>query len=88
MDDANDRFVCPQPMVWSDIHKALNNARLRRADPSIPPPPIPLILAASWDTPNLMKHLRWQETVTWAEDYGFADIIPELSKEQSYYMEG
>ena len=81
-----DRFICPQPSIWNDIYQKLLDAHSTSGDPSIPPPPVPLILAAWWGTPALFKTVRWNETVAWAEEYGFIHLIPELSDEESYFL--
>lgn len=79
-------FICPQPRIWNDIYQVLLGAWTQINDPSVPKPPVPLILAAWWDTPPLFKSLRWKETVAWAEKHGVSHLIPELTSEESYFL--
>lgn len=41
-------------------------------------PPLPLILAAWWDTPALAKKLRFIEHLDWAEQHGAGDTVLDL----------
>jgi hypothetical protein len=51
-----------------------------------PPPPIPepphLLAATSTD---FMRQQRWQETVAWAEEYGFTPLIGQIAESDKYY---
>ncbi len=38
-------------------------------------PPLPLILAAWWDTPALPKMLRFREHLEWASAHGVLDQV-------------
>lgn len=80
-----DRPFCPQPVVWNDIYTKLLRSREKRKDPLVPKPPVPLILAAWWEADLSQKHLRWLDTIKWAEDYGFKDLIPELKEEELFF---
>ena len=77
---AHDR-VCPQPQQWQRLYEMLPNRR--RAGGGWEPP-VPLILAAWWDTPPLLKMLRLREHIQWAHDHGclgevaaFLEALPE-----------
>jgi hypothetical protein len=48
---------------------------------------VPLILAAWWDTPAMMKTLRWKETIAWAEEHGVSSLVPELAESQKHYID-
>lgn len=70
----NDR-VCPQPRKWNELYKLLPN-RVRRGDGW--EPAVPLILAAWWDTPAMLKILRLREHIEWASEHGCLDVIYEF----------
>ena len=75
---------CPVPMVWNEIYRGLLTARERSGDPSIPKPPVPLILNGWVFSSDSEKFLRWQQTVAWAERHGFSEQIPRLPDDQLY----
>jgi hypothetical protein len=52
---AENMFVCPKPMVWNDIYFSLCDIAKAR---NLNKPPVPLILAAWWDTPAMLKAIR------------------------------
>lgn len=76
-------FICPVPMVWNEIYGNLCRIAEQRG---LPKPPVPLILAAWWDTPAMLKALRWQETLEWAGEHDLRGQIPELTDEQKHYI--
>jgi hypothetical protein len=76
-------FICPEPKTWNAIYGNLCNIAKQRG---LSKPPIPLILAAWWDTPAIMKILRWKETIEWAEQHGLKDEIPELTEKQKHSL--
>ena len=67
----NDR-VCPQPQRWNELYQLLPN---RQRKGNAWEPPLPLILAAWWDTPALPKKLRFEEHLRWAETHGCLELI-------------
>ena len=75
---------CPVPYIWHEIHQAHVAARDRSGDPGVPMPPTPLILAGWAYSSDGEKFLRWGQTVQWAERYGLAKLIPELSEDEVY----
>jgi hypothetical protein len=79
------QFICPMPMVWDRIYQNLQAARDCSPDQTIPRPPIPLILNGWVYSTDLEKASRWNETIDWAKQYGFADLIPELQEDESHY---
>jgi hypothetical protein len=82
MKDAQN-FVCPVPMVWNEIwSKLCAIAAIARFEK----PPVPLILAAWWETSDLDKMVRWKETIEWADRHALRDQIPELNEEQKHYV--
>ena len=83
-----DGRVCPQPMVWNELYEMLPNKR--RAGLGWEPP-LPMILAAWWDTPALPKMLRLAEHIGWAEQHGCLDVIADylrgLREEDGHHFE-
>lgn len=64
--------VCPMPQRWSELWEMLPE-RTRVGLGREPSPP--LILAAWWDTPALLKMARLQEHIRYAETHGvLADV--------------
>ena len=78
-----DSYFCPIPTKWNDIYSAL--LRIWETAGSSPndKPPIPLILAAWYDTPGLMKLLRWKDTISWAEKHNCAHLT-ELKDDEKF----
>lgn len=72
-------YICPQPIPWNDIHRALT-AFHRDNCPDAPAPPVPLILAGWAYSSDEENASRWQSTVTWAEKHGASHLIPELAE--------
>lgn len=59
----NER-VCPMPSKWNDLWEMLpNRSRVGGGWE----PALPLILAAWYDTPVMLKVLRLREHLEWAE---------------------
>ncbi|HVA01195.1 MAG TPA: hypothetical protein VMV34_06000 [Terriglobia bacterium] len=63
---SNDR-VCPQPQKWNELWEMLPE---RKRVGQGWEPSVPLILAAWWDTPAMLKMLRLQEHIRYADAYG------------------
>ena len=59
--------VCPLPDRWNELWKMLPS---RRRVGNGWEPPLPLILAAWWNTPALMKIVRLEEHIQYAEAHG------------------
>ena len=80
--------VCPQPMAWNELYEMLPNKRRVGLGWE---PPLPLILAAWWDTPALPKMLRLAEHIEWAEQHGCLDTVGDylrgLREEDWYHSE-
>jgi len=64
--------VCPQPSKWQQLYELLP-ARQRIGNGW--QPALPLILAAWWDTPDLLKIARLQEHLNWAAAHGALDAV-------------
>ncbi len=83
----NDR-VCPLPQKWNELYELLPNKR-RKANGW--EPPLPLILAAWWDTPAMLKIFRFREHIEWASEQGGLDVVYKFLvnlKEEEWYHIG
>lgn len=69
--EKNER-VCPQPMKWNELWEMLPNKRRKGTGWE---PSLPLILAAWWDTPILLKKLRLREHLEWASQHGCINTV-------------
>jgi hypothetical protein len=78
--------ICPQPIKWNELWELLPNKQRQGAGWN---PPVPLILAAWHETPHLMKMIRFQEHIRWANTHGkleqINDFIRSLKQEEWYY---
>lgn len=77
--------VCPLPYVWVKIFSQLS--KIASADPTIPAPPIALILAGWNFSDDFEKQSRWDETVAWIKRYGKEDLISFIKDEDYYYVD-
>lgn len=82
----NGRF-CPQPQPWNRLWEMLPD---RNRKPSGGwNPPLPLILAAWWETTGLDKMLRLREHIEWADAHGVIDDVDAylrwLAEEQWFH---
>ncbi len=67
----NDR-ICPQPGKWNELFEMLPNKKRKGNGWE---PSLPLILAAWWDTPAMLKMLRLKEHIEWAFKEGCLDEV-------------
>jgi len=74
--------VCPNPIPWNDVYKRLS--RVAEDQPSLPKPPIPLILNGWVYSNDAEKIARWNDTVEWARKAGCEDITNALTDEDFY----
>jgi len=72
---SKDRRVCPQPPHWHHLWKLLPDRRQQGAGWR---PPLPLILAAWWETSDEQKRQRFHDHIRWAEQHGALDRVAEL----------
>ena len=79
-----DDYYCPMPIKWNEICQNLLDFWEKHGKENNDKPPIPLILAAWYDTPGLSKLLRWKETIEWAEKQNCQHLIPELNEEEKF----
>jgi hypothetical protein len=82
---ANHR-ICPQPKLWNELWNKLQNKKQVGAGWS---PPLPLILAAWWNTSILSKQIRLMEHLDWANDQGqlneITNFLTNLTEEEWYH---
>ena len=62
-----NKRVCPKPILWNQLWELLPNRK--QVGPGWEPP-LPLILAAWHETPAMLKMLRLQEHIRWADKHG------------------
>ena len=67
----NDR-ICPQPGKWNELYKRLHHEQRKNGGWE---PALPIILAAWWETPDMIKQIRMREHIEWAEDHGCLDVV-------------
>ena len=73
----NER-VCPMPSKWNDLWEMLpNRSRVGGGWE----PALPLILAAWYDTPVMLKVLRLREHLEWAEQHGSLDAVDKFLRD-------
>lgn len=70
--------VCPQPQRWVELWEMLP-ARRRLGSGWEPAPP--LILAACWDTPAILKMLRLEEHIRHAEKHGALGVVEQFLRD-------
>lgn len=82
--EEKDDYFCPLPPIWSDICGKLCAVWEKEGSNPADKPPVPLILAAWYDTPGLMKLLRWKDTIAWAQRHNCSHLIPELKENEKF----
>lgn len=79
--------VCPQPKQWHKIYRLFEGISKKR---NLSEPSLPLILAAWWDTPSIMKMIRFREHIKWANDNGCIqqvyDLLTSFSEDEWYHV--
>ena len=71
-------------MKWNEIYISLLEVWERYGNNPADKPPVPLILAAWHETPDIMKLLRWKDTIEWAEKHNILHLIPVLKDEEKF----
>ncbi len=81
-----DGRICPNPQEWNARWEMLPDKK--RVSTGCEPP-LPLILAAWWDTPLLSKILRLDEHIHYAVEHGVLNEVDtylrSLQPEQWFY---
>lgn len=75
-------YFCPMPDRWNKVYSSLIKA-WEGQDPH-DKPPVQLILAAWHEATGMMKAVRWQETIEWANRHKCSHLIPELKEEEKF----
>jgi hypothetical protein len=78
--------ICPDLEHWIHIASLLNQA-VSNTSRWVPSPPTPLILAGWAFSSDVEKRARWLETVRWAEEWGFTEILQGIKPEMMYEVE-
>lgn len=76
--------VCPKPDTWAELHRRLQEAA--NANPSIPSPPVPLVLAGWAYSNDVEKRNRWQETLAWADRYGLRALLSDVADDSMHVV--
>jgi hypothetical protein len=80
--------VCPQPKQWQKLYEMLPNKKRKGRGWE---PPLPLILAAWWDTPDTLKMERLRIHIEWAEAHECLEkvsgFLSGLSEEQWHHID-
>lgn len=83
----NER-ICPQPQLWNKLWDMLKDKE--RAGISGWNPPLPLILAAWWNTSPSEKQLRLEQHISWADSHGqlneISDYLTSLIEEEWFHL--
>jgi hypothetical protein len=77
--------VCPLPTIWAKIFGKLG--KLTSVDPTIPEPPIALILAGWNFSDDFEKKNRWDDTLEWINKYGGEVLTTSLTDNDYYCVE-
>jgi len=67
-----DGRICPQPTNWNELWEMLPDKKRKGNGWE---PSLPLILAAWYDTPHMIKIMRFHEHIRWAEDHGALEKV-------------
>jgi len=82
--------VCPMPILWNELWKMLPDAKKKASGGW--DPPLPLILAAWWDTTAEEKRQRLLEHIKYAQSHGALDkvdsFLRSLKLDQWAYGDG
>jgi hypothetical protein len=79
--------ICPQPEKWQQLYELLPERKRMGAGWE---PSLPLILAAWWDTPAMLKMLRLREHIEWAAAHGCLEkvylFLQALSEDEWHHI--
>ena len=75
--------ICPQFIIWRRIFAILDETWRKKSDKGNPPPNV--FNFQGWTkSSNEKKKKLWEETLNWAENNGFAELIPELYEDDMF----
>lgn len=84
---SNNR-ICPIPQKWNELFDMLHNKKQKSS--GVWEPPLPLILAAWYDTPALSKQLRLKEHLEWAQKEkqldDLSNFLYSLKEEEWFHL--
>lgn len=73
-------------MHWHRVFNRLADAAIKSGR-DVPPPPVPLILNGWVYSNDIEKRERWRQTLAWAEKWGLAAIMEELTPDMMLRVE-
>lgn len=76
--------ICPRFIIWRRIFAALDDA-WRKSDNKENPPPNVFNFQGWTKSNDQKKQELWKKTLSWAEDNGFSDLLPELYEADMFY---
>lgn len=83
-----DGRICPQPQRWNELWELLPNRERKGAGWT---PPLPLILAAWWETSDTQKQERFYEHLIWAENHdalgAVLNFLKKLQNSNGHFKE-
>src|SRR5687768_12228450 len=65
--------ICPMPQKWNELYQLLPNTK--QSGDGGWQPALPLILAAWYEAPTMLKMIRLTEHLEWADKHGCIDRI-------------
>jgi hypothetical protein len=79
--------ICPQPQLWNEMWNKLKDKKQIGAGWN---PPLPLILAAWYDSSPNSKQFRLIQHLTWADSHGqlkeIANFLTSLNEDQWFHI--
>ena len=80
----SEQPLCPQLYLWRQIYTSLSEARDLADSKDLPMVPQVFNMQGWMLSTDENKRKRWEATLVWADEYGFKDVIPELSSDEWY----
>ena len=76
--------ICPRFIIWRRIFAILDDAWRKSGNKDAPPPNV--FNFQGWTKSNNEKKKElWEETLSWAEQNGFKELIPELYEDDMFF---
>lgn len=80
--------ICPQPQIWNNLYNSLKDKTMKQT--GVWEPPLPLILAAWWDTSDFEKQQRFLTHLKWGEAHNqlneLFDFLLALTEDQWHHQ--
>ena len=79
----SEQHICPQFIIWRRIFAILDEAWRKTGIKENPPPNV--FNFQGWTKSNNKKKQElWEETLLWAQNNGFSNLVPELCDEDLF----